>query len=51
MRVVKIGLFWRIVVDSRTVSKKRFWKRRSAFKYYYSHQDRGGFPVKENKWT
>lgn len=48
MRVTKKGLFYRIVVGG-LISKKRFWRRQSAFKYYYAHQDRDGFPVKEIK--
>ena len=50
MKVVKEGLFYRIVAGD-LISKKRFWRRQSAFKYYYAHQDRDGFPVvkKEKK--
>ena len=46
MIIVRKGLFYRIVVDN-LMSKKRFWRRQAAFRYYYGHQDRDGFPVKE----
>ena len=45
MRVAKIGLFWRILVDDDTVSKKRFLTSKGAMIYYHAHQDSDGFPV------
>lgn len=47
MKVVKVGLFWRILVDGNTVSKKKFLTSKGAMAYYYAHQDRNGFPVVE----
>lgn len=49
MRVAKRGLFYRIVVGEKVMSKKKFWKRQDAFRYYYAHQDKYGFPIIERK--
>lgn len=50
MDIVRKGIFYRIRVD-KSFSKKCFLSYQSALKYYYSHQDRDGFPIKEEKWT
>lgn len=49
MIVVKRGLFFRIIVDKKMMSKKKFWRRYGAFKYYYTHQDKYGLPITERK--
>lgn len=49
MRLIKEGLFWRILVANGTmVSKKRFLRFRSAVDYM-DMQDRHGMPVVEYK--
>lgn len=52
MRVFRRGLFCRIVVDKTTMSKKKFLRRKAAFKYCVKHQDKNGFPTVERrgKW-
>lgn len=45
MKTIKVGLFWRILVDDGTVSKRRFLTSKGAMVYYYAHQDKNGFPV------
>lgn len=49
MRLIKEGLFWRILVaDDTMVSKKRFLRFQSAVDYMDT-QDRHGMPVENYK--
>ena len=48
MHLIKKGIFWRVVVGE-MMSKKRFLRAKSAFRYYYQTLDRHGMPVENYK--